>query len=171
MRKQSILRTLFLTATTVASALGASAHAVDLRSWDQRIEDPAKRFVVLAIFNNQAVLDKETQLVWQRTPVSYGASWTDAANQCVSAGIGNRYGWRLPTIAELSSLAGVGGVLPVGHPFTGIQGNLVFWSGTGAANGASAYARLLTQRNAYPQPKVSQLSWLCVRGHGGAESY
>lgn len=170
MRKQSRLRNLLLTATTVASALGASAQAVDLRSWDQKIDEAAKRFVVLAGFGNQAVLDKETQLVWQRTPASYGASWTDAANQCVSAGIGNRYGWRLPTIAELSSLAGAGGALPVGHPFTGIQGNLVFWSSTGAGD-ANAYSRLLTQRDAYPQPKINQLYWLCVRGHGGAESY
>lgn len=44
------------------------AEAIDLRSWDQKIANPVTRFVVLRAFDDQAVLDRETQLVWQTSP-------------------------------------------------------------------------------------------------------
>jgi hypothetical protein len=120
----------------VALALTAgTAQAVDLRSWDRKYELASERFQVLAAFNNQAVLDKETQLVWERSPVSWVADantyWT-----CGSRQTGGRMGWRLPTVAELSSLVGPrdggGMALQPGHPFVIGQGNLTiskrFWT-------------------------------------------
>jgi hypothetical protein len=39
-----------------------------LKSWSRRINDATERFEVLEKFKNEAVLDRETQLVWQREP-------------------------------------------------------------------------------------------------------
>ena len=99
----------FIAAMVFACGIGAEANAVDIRSWDQRIDDATKRFVVLAAFNNQAVLDKETQLVWQRQTAS-PQTWYVAMEGCLLASIGGRDGWRLPSMSELSSLVGPSGV-------------------------------------------------------------
>src|SRR5437773_12899 len=64
-------------------------------SWDQQIP-AAQRFVVLTNWNNEAVLDRETGLVWQRAPdLLKQHNWFFALNTC-NAGtvIGNRRGWR-----------------------------------------------------------------------------
>jgi uncharacterized protein DUF1566 len=96
-----------------------AAGAIDVRSWDQRIDNVNQRFVVLNAFENQAVLDKETQLVWQRTPETTAYGYSTAIKRCVIPSTGGRGGWRLPTVHELRSLltAGDGYVLPAGHPF------------------------------------------------------
>ena len=90
------------------------------------------RFEVLADFNNEAVLDKETGLVWQRTPWNYQGHWWMAQNTCIGAFCkGGRCGWRLPTIHELQSLVDYShecGLLSCGHPF--IDANGCWWSST-----------------------------------------
>jgi hypothetical protein len=83
-----------------ATLLAGTAQAIDLRSWDQRINVASNRFIVLASFKNQAVLDKETQLVWQRSPDSTLRQWEYADFECARAAIGGRYGWRLPSRSE-----------------------------------------------------------------------
>jgi hypothetical protein len=40
--------------------------AIDTRDWGRKFASSDNRFVVLDAFNNEAVLDEETQLVWQR---------------------------------------------------------------------------------------------------------
>src|SRR4030095_10506133 len=71
-------------------------------SWDQQL--PAStRFIVLSNWNNEAVLDRETGLVWLRAPMGE-AAWAQASENCVRAKTGGRGSWRLPTINELSSL-------------------------------------------------------------------
>jgi hypothetical protein len=109
-----------------ALVLAGVAEALDLRSWDQQI--PAnKRFVVLTDFDGEAVLDKETQLVWQRQPnIKPFFTRDDAAgiggdeDGCLHVRTGGRHGWRLPSIHELNSLL-VDRVLPAGHPFLNVQ--------------------------------------------------
>ena len=100
-------------------------------AWARKLA-PADRFLILTNWNNEAVLDKETGLVWERTPVQNG-SWTAARNLCATLTTGGRRGWRLPSFHELQSLIQPNVVapepnLPVGHPFINIQP--FYWSAT-----------------------------------------
>ena len=64
MSKNSVLTTLPLIGFSLALFLGSIN--VFAHSWDKQINDP-NRFKVLGAFNNEAVLDKETGLVWQKS--------------------------------------------------------------------------------------------------------
>jgi hypothetical protein len=87
-------------------ALANTAGAVDLRDWGRKFPT-GERFVVLTQFNNEAVLDKETQLVWQASVSPVTATWSQAYSRCqFSTATGGRRGWRLPTYVELASVAG-----------------------------------------------------------------
>lgn len=61
----------------------------------------------------EAVLDKETGLVWERTPDTGAFVWgsnpfyANAATFCMSRVVCNRKGWRVPTVQEATSLYGV----------------------------------------------------------------
>ena len=71
-------------------------------AWDRKLP-ASSRFYVLTNWNNEAVLDKETGLVWERSPAQTG-SWTAARSLCAALTTGNRRGWRLPSFHELPSL-------------------------------------------------------------------
>jgi len=80
-------------------------------------------------YDDDAVLDKETGLVWQRMRVNEISSWPEACEWCMGRETGRRKGWRLPAVEELQTLVDtdVAGhdfdppipVLPPGHPFLG----------------------------------------------------
>jgi hypothetical protein len=103
-------------------------------SWDQTFpcSTPAAcpRFVVLSNMGGEAVLDRETGLVWQREPrldTGTWGTWETATNFCWMAEIGHRKGWRLPMFEELGSLL----PLPDGHPFAlALHEGDRFWTGT-----------------------------------------
>jgi hypothetical protein len=92
-------------------------------TWDKKIN--AGRFKVLRNFNDEAVLDKETGLVWERQPSSRAVPWTNARLVCAQKGVGGRGGWRLPSFYELASLVDptvrLNPQLPAGHPFLEVQ--------------------------------------------------
>lgn len=118
------------------------------------------------LVNNEAVLDHETGLVWQRF-VSSSSPFNWHGSQCSLLTIAGVQGWRLPTLAEINSLADnsvdVPPYLPAGHPFQNVHPSDPYWTttqydavtartfhfdgGTGAAAHADGLAR----------------SW-CVRG-------
>jgi len=79
-----------------------------VRSWDRRIENA--RFHVLREFNDEAVLDRETGLVWERQPSTQTFAWPNARLFCAQKAVGGRGGWRLPAFYELASL-----VVPAVH--------------------------------------------------------
>ena len=92
------------------------------------------RFVLLSAFNHEAVLDKETGLVWERSPQTMSARWIVARRICIEKNVGGHKGWRLPSLEELTSLvdpsiAPPGPTLPPGHPFLTVQ-STVYWSAT-----------------------------------------
>jgi hypothetical protein len=73
-------------------------------SWDQTLP-AATRFIVLSNMNSDAVLDRETGLVWERAPGLNTATF-DGADffLCNSKNIGGRKGWRVPSLWELLTL-------------------------------------------------------------------
>jgi hypothetical protein len=83
----------------VALGVARDGKAAHLESWDDQIKN-ATRFKVLPEFNNEAVLDKETQLVWQRDlGIVYGStvlrtSWETSNVACLDSNIGSRPQWR-----------------------------------------------------------------------------
>jgi hypothetical protein len=166
-------RCLLLAAAGICSLISSAANALDVRSWDQKIDDASKRFVVLPAFNSMAALDKETQLVWSRVAFSSATDfqdWRYAKNKCLTTEIGGRFGWRLPTMAELASLVGANGRLPAGHPFAYLPTSssiLYYWSSTSASD-TTAYVRALTYNGGYARSKSGNLPILCVRGPSGS---
>jgi Protein of unknown function (DUF1566) len=102
-------------------------------SWDQTLPS-STRFIVLSNMNSEAVLDRETGLVWAKAVNPSGQLfWASANATCLDSKKGNRAGWRLPTVNELASLfdpsATVAPHLPSGHPFTGLPSqDGLFWT-------------------------------------------
>ena len=99
--------------------------------WDQ-VLPASQRFVVLSAFNNDAVLDKETGLVWEKSPQPAAVASSNARLTCANKAVGGRKGWRLPSLPELSSLVdpsvvSPGPTLPPGHPFLTVQ-SANYWS-------------------------------------------
>ena len=104
-----------------------------MSNWDRRIDNAQQRFKVLSEFNNEAVLDQETGLVWERSPSTNAVAWPNARLKCAQKATGGRGGWRLPTFNELASLVDPsvqsGVRLPAGHPFLNVQAS-AYWSAT-----------------------------------------
>lgn len=89
-----------------------------------------------------AVLDKETGLVWEKTPspntggplgTALFTSWYAAIVHAYSTEVGGRKGWRLPTVEELASLVDStqnNPALPINHPFVNVKWDDGYWSST-----------------------------------------
>jgi hypothetical protein len=98
-------------------------------TWSQKLP-AAQRFMI--VLDGAAVLDKETGLVWEKSPDATKRTWLDAIYYCYTKTVGGRKGWRLPTIEELASLIDAtrsNPALPSGHPFLNVQSSF-YWSST-----------------------------------------
>jgi Protein of unknown function (DUF1566) len=147
-------------------------------TWSQ-VLPAAARFQVLAAMGTNAVLDKETGLVWSRGVIP-PSNYVVAANICLGlGGLAARGGWRLPTAAELASLydasATASPFLPTGHPFLGVQADASYWTTNtpfDPTNPGKA-ARTVAFNNQFGPvvggaDKVTGSSYVwCVRGSGG----
>lgn len=92
----------------------------------------SQRFEILAAFKYDAVLDKTTGLVWERSPQTAPVTYNEARQFCVSRVAGKQKGWRLPSPIELRSLVGpIRGLsrphLPPNHPFLNVQAT-AYWA-------------------------------------------
>jgi hypothetical protein len=145
-------------------------------SWDQKLT--TNRFVILANWNNEAVLDRETGVVWQRSPLDSPVSLSFGATLCHLTNTGGRRGWRLPRAEELSSLLAPDpdtgmATLPAGHPFNDIhtisQG--FYWSSTRSLTPSSTQMWVVSFYNGAGGPFSSGSHYLwCVRGGQGADA-
>lgn len=146
-----------------------------IQNW-QKAHPAAKRFVILSAFNNDAVLDKETGLVWELSPQATTVTWNQARTTCMNRTIGGQKGWRLPSPAEMRSLVGPavdapGPNLPPGHPFLNVQ-STSYWSVVPEAN-LPSYARYLDAflGNVLSLIKIYTFPVWCVRGPLTTDEY
>jgi hypothetical protein len=99
----------------------------------------SSRFVVLSAFNNEAVLDRESGLVWEKTPSTSlvraapplgTQGGIHAGSHCISLTTGSRQGWRLPAINELMGLLDTSQpipFLPDGHQVVTASDSVSAW--------------------------------------------
>jgi Protein of unknown function (DUF1566) len=98
------------------------------QNWDKNLPS-ASRFTVLADFDNQAVRDNNTGLVWEQAPDGTAGTGAAAKLSCLRKVVGGTKGWRLPAVAELVSLQDPSLGAPfVPTVFSGIQAG--YWSAT-----------------------------------------
>jgi hypothetical protein len=80
---------------------------------------------------DDAVFDKETGLVWERSPATDRKDFGAAVVYSTTRVVARRKGWRLPALEELLSLAipaNTNPTLPAGHPFLNIKLDYFYWS-------------------------------------------
>jgi hypothetical protein len=117
------------------------------------------------VMGDVAVLDKETGLVWQRTVAADSADVV-SFTMCETMALGGRYGWHIPTVAEMRSLLDDSADhLPDGHPFVGVltASPDIFWTNTRSTG--VVFILNLDAPDQYPSDNGTGMyrRW-CVRG-------
>ena len=147
-------------------------------AWSQKI-DPSERFEL--VMDGAAVLDKETGLVWEKSPDYDQANpenskkmWGDAFSYCYKKEVGARKGWRLPAADELASLIDMsqtsGSKLPGGHPFDNVQP--YYWSSSiHAVETDYAWGVDFSDGGIYFAGQAFETFVWCVRGGKGSDVY
>jgi Protein of unknown function (DUF1566) len=172
--------TLGLTAPVGAenSTTTDSSTQPHLKSWSNIIPNFNRRFVVLADFSNQAVLDRETGLVWEQASDATNRPWTgatssSASSYCANKMVGGTAGWRLPSVVELKSVQNPS--LPAQFVplsiFTGVQ-SAPYWSATAVAWDPTLAWHVYFHTGLVDEEPVTStnLAW-CVRGPMNADAY
>ena len=173
-----------LVASAILALAGSLAHAdtvakgpyYALPSWDQKLRCDAPstcpRFQILEDWNSEAVLDRETGLVWEKVPSSAGVAWIGASSHCVGLSKGGRKGWRLPTVQDLATLIDPtqsNPSLPSGHPFTVLSS--FYWSDTtNASDATNAWVVYFSSGYVGGAGKSTPIAHVwCVRGGPGID--
>lgn len=139
-----------------------------VQNW-QQAHPATNRFVILPDFNNEAVLDTDTGLIWEIAPKPTTITWNQARTTCVTRATGGQKGWRLPAPVEMRSLVGPAVDSPIpnippGHPFLNIQPTS-YWTVVPEANQPS-YAKYVDAflGNVLSFIKIYTFPAWCVRG-------
>jgi len=143
-------------------------------SWDQTL--PATtRFIVLSNMGSAAVLDRETGLVWEKSPSATSDILINQASHCNTLVTGGRLGWRLPSIQELASLVDPtqsNPSLPSGSPFTNVQSS-PYWSATTVGRVSAPFLMWVVDffDGSVSGPRIdgANFAW-CVRGGPGSDA-
>jgi hypothetical protein len=160
-----------LTASPAQAASGNGPYYAE-PAWDRKML--ANRFLILTNWASEAVLDKETGLVWERSPDAARLSWNDARFACTARTTGNRKGWRLPSVHELASLvdpANSNPALPTGHPILNVLSD-AYWSvTTDAADPSFVWFVNFFNSDVNLSSLTHPLHAWCVRGGMNADQY
>lgn len=173
----SFIACMGLLTQSVGLSNAASSHKEEsgTNSWDKNVPNMT-RFVVLPNFNSEAVLDKNTGLVWEKSPTSDLRDWASATNDCVQKAVGGTYGWRLPSVVELKSLQDPS----LSSPYvpTGVFDNVQtiqfpsFWSSTtNAVIHDLAWIVQFWNKDVASGYKTGMRNVWCVRGPMNADAY
>lgn len=157
------MRKLSLSVCLMICAFETLAWAMDFESWDQMM--PAnERFV--SVLSDNAILDRETGAVWEKSPGTSTYVWANATIHCINKNVGGRKGWRLPSVDELASLVdptNTSPALPSNHPFLNIQSS-TYWSSTSGWDTSTAWWTRLSDGLVSGGPKTGSYYVWCVRG-------
>jgi hypothetical protein len=144
------------------------AHMFSVRNvvqaWSTKLP-PSRRFSL--VLGDEAVLDNETGLVWERSLSPQVTRWSAGARHCAFRSASGRFGFRMPTLSEVRTLMDMANnpMVPAGHPFNLVQ-PLYIWTET-PVPGQSLYflANFLTGNvvEAADHSEVQFHLW-CVRG-------
>ncbi len=139
------------------SGVAASAHAA--------------RFQILEGSKGEAVLDTETQLIWERSPSATETVWANASLRCALTSTGGRLGWRLPSFFELMTLVEPSPPataskpsLPASHPFRGVRAGIYWTTNSQDTEPTNAYAIDFLRGDLTAQRKNLAHAYWCVRG-------
>jgi len=186
-------RSMLVMAVVAGFMIGALSLPGDLRSGSLEPTDPpgptmktldeipptwsqvlpvSERFEI--VLSGQAVLDKETGLVWEQSPTG-SLEWDDAMDYCYDLELGGRKGWRLPSVEELASLVDptqAEPALPPGHPFSNIV-NWYYWSSTTRFDVPTSARCVAHHHNGLVSIgyKTSFYYVWCMRGGRGHDAY
>ena len=181
------MKTLYSTLlAVVALFVFASLAVAKPPFWDDQVNNTG-RFKVLSEFGGAAVFDKETGLVWEKSPgdtdgdgdvdTNDDLTWANARSHCANKNVGGRKGWRLPSFAELASLVdpnnpGGDPDLPPGHPFLNVQSSLYWSATTSAVSTGTAWVVDFNDGNVGTNDKTTPQGFVwCVRGGMNADAY
>lgn len=170
----AVLAGMALTAWPTQAQVTSNGPYYATPSWDQTL--PAStRFIILSNFNGEAVLDRETGLVWQKSPLELSLTWGKARDFCLKILVAGRSAWRLPSVFELSSLIDASAApalaLPPGHPFTKIQEE-AYWTATSSPiRTTDAWALSFHSLGPHGDDKNNTNAVWCVRGPMNADVY
>ena len=163
-RTIGVLGTLFLMGVPAVGLPSDRGPGIDMHMH-------ASRFQILEESKGEAVLDSETQLIWERSPSSAETAWANASLRCALTSTGGRLGWRLPSFFELMTLVEPSPLattnkprLPVGHPFRGVRAGLYWTTNSQDTEPTNAYAIDFLRGDLTPQRKNWAHAWWCVRG-------
>jgi len=157
---------------------GTLQTAASAPTWHQILPD-AERFQL--VMGGEAVLDKETGLVWEQSPTNATYTWENAINHCIPLELGGRKGWHLPTTEQLASLVDTSNfnpALPTGHPFDtdcasgGCVQSSTYWSATTYASytGSAWFVDLYYGGVSNLSKAINGYAW-CVRGGQSHDAY
>jgi uncharacterized protein DUF1566 len=168
-----VIGALALTSTLTQAQTTANGPYYATPSWDQTLP-AATRFIVLSNMNSDAVLDRETGLIWERAPGLQTQTFDLAdAFLCNLKNIGGRKGWRVPSVWELLTLVDStqNPPLPAGNPFNLGSGAPRFWTNTPLSVGFGAttawVVAFVNDGFSGTSGTTQQLRAWCVRGPGG----
>lgn len=155
--------------------VGSTMRTLDqlVPSWDQTLTSSggcaSQRFT--CVMGDEAVLDRETGLVWQRTPTVLGDNTWFAGNEfCAFAQTGGRKGWRAPTLHEGLSLVDPAiSNLPEGHPFLSVPAQSTAYATSSSGLSATEGYIFTIGGSVGRRGKdfVSAIAYWCVRAPGG----
>lgn len=166
------MKSISLTILAIVALVFAQMVVAKPPSWDT-VNSGKQRFKLLQQFGNAAVLDQETGLVWEQSPNTSTQTWQNAHLHCNTSTVGDRKGWRLPTVQELASLVDptqVDPALPPHHPFSNIQLSLYYWTATSVNNSSKAWIVDFADGVMGDVDKVNDHFVWCVRGGSGVDT-
>jgi hypothetical protein len=159
-----------------ADAPEDSLSAEEPPAWYQTLDATGGCFSARfrCVMNDEAVLDRETGLVWWRDAQESAGAFESQAVWCAHGSWGGRGGWRLPTTPELMTLIdptqanpGPVGVpaFPPGHPFD-VQIGFWTWTSETFASGEHVAVAMQVGITNYSTLGVTGAIAMCVRGTG-----